>query len=166
MRQVLFVFSDPAAAAPWKPLHDGVMGGLSGGELVGGTGAACFAGRLSLANGGGFASVRALLPPGALRGVKALVVRARGDGRRYTVFLKTHDGPEAGNYKAPLDLPAGDWHEVVLPLAGFAASLHGRPDPAAPPLRADAVRVLGLMAAGGREGPFRLEVAGIAAEME
>ena len=85
-------------------------------------GAACFAGRLSLANNGGFASARTLLPAGALRGARALVVRARGDGRRYTVFLKTHDGPEAGNYKALLDLPAGDWHEVVLPLAGFSAS--------------------------------------------
>ena len=163
MRQVLFIFNEPAAAAPWEPLHDGVMGGLSEGELVGGKGAACFAGTLSLANHGGFASVKTLLPPGALRNVAALVLKVRGDGRRYTVFLKTHDGPEAGNYKSLLDLPAGEWHEVRLPLSGFAASLHGKPDPSAPPLRADAVRVLGLMVADGRAGPFRLEVAGIAA---
>jgi len=164
MRRILFSFGTPDAVRPWEPLHDRVMGGLSEGELVGGTGAACFAGRLSLANSGGFASVRTPLPPGALRGVTALVFRVRGDGRRYTAFVKTHDGPEAGNYKAPLDLPAGEWHEVTLPLSGFSASLHGRPVPGAPPLAADAVRVLGLMTADGREGPFRLEVAGIAAE--
>ncbi len=59
MTAVLFDFSDPRSVALWDPINDGVMGGVSRGQLRHDpAGHAVFAGHVSFENNGGFASVR------------------------------------------------------------------------------------------------------------
>lgn len=50
---------EPRALDAWRPLHDGVMGGVSSGSAAATADGARFDGRLSLENNGGFASFRA-----------------------------------------------------------------------------------------------------------
>ncbi|MGB5674135.1 MAG: CIA30 family protein, partial [Gemmatimonadota bacterium] len=77
--------------ADWAVVNDGVMGGLSSSEFVdSGAGFAVFRGELSLDNNGGFASVRGIVPIGAMESHSGLALRVRGDGRSYQVRLRTN----------------------------------------------------------------------------
>lgn len=56
---ILFDFKDLSAATSWYGVNDTVMGGLSRSKLtISPLGYGIFSGHVSLANGGGFASVR------------------------------------------------------------------------------------------------------------
>ena len=67
---------------PWRTVNDGVMGGVSQGQMVAIDSGLRFQGRLSLENNGGFASTRRLFG-GDLAGAGGVRLRVKGDGRRY-----------------------------------------------------------------------------------
>ena len=159
--RLLFDFSRPESVAGWHGLHDRVMGGLSDGAMCAAEGGAAFEGELSLANGGGFASVRAEIDPGATAGSHAVRVRVRGDGRSYSFVVKEDPRSGDGLWRASLDAPAGAWADVEIPWTAFVKSVHGRVV-ASPPPCAGRIGQVGLMVAKGAAGPFRLEVASIA----
>ena len=154
-------FTDPGAPA-WFPVNDGVMGGVSNGTLtVTEQGTGRFAGEVSLENGGGFASVRTMLPEPELEGAQGIVLKVRGDGRRYRLRLRTDAAFDGVAYQASFATEPDAWREVALPLADFRPVFRGRPAPDAPPLRPADVRQLGLMIADKQAGPFALEIAWI-----
>jgi monofunctional biosynthetic peptidoglycan transglycosylase len=156
--RVLFDFTRPEAARAWHGLHDGVMGGLSDGAMRTAGACAAFEGVLSLANGGGFASVRAEIDPSATAGSAGVRVRVRGDGRAYSFVVKEDPASGDGLWRAPIGAPRGAWAEVEIPWAAFVKSVHGRPVESPPP-RAGRIGQVGLMIAKEGAGPFRLEVA-------
>lgn len=156
-------FSEPGAPDP-SPVNDQVMGGRSVSRWrrdAGGYGV--FEGLVSLADGGGFASVRAALENTDLSGHAGVVVRVRGDGKRYRLILRNDRGLSGINHMHDFVAPDGEWREVVLPFAGFRPSRRGRTPPDAPPLDPARIRQLGLMIADRQAGPFHLEVAWIRA---
>lgn len=147
----------------WVALNDGVMGGCSTGAPAIADGRLEFRGALSLANNGGFASVRSVGRDFDLSGATAVVLRVLGDGRRYQLRLATdarHRGI-AVSFGAGFDTIAGQWIEVRVPLDGLQASVRGSllegqtMDPAR-------VREIGLLVADKREGAFALSVDWIA----
>lgn len=110
----------------WRFFTDGVMGGVSTGQVVfaqeSGQTHARMTGHVSTANRGGFIQMRHDLegpPPAGTVGVRLV---ARGNDQRYFVHLRT-----AGTvlpwqyYQAGFDA-TGRWTEVRLPLAGFRPS--------------------------------------------
>jgi NADH dehydrogenase [ubiquinone] 1 alpha subcomplex assembly factor 1 len=157
-RVLLVDFTDPAMLSAWQPVHDAVMGGDSSGSLAATPGGAAFAGVVSLASGGGFASLRCGPRAWPTAGATALALTARGDGRRYQLTLRSEDRFDSIQYQGGFVAPAG-WQRLTLPLGGFVASFRGRRPPDAPPLEAARIRTLGLLIAGGQAGPFRLELA-------
>jgi hypothetical protein len=76
---------------PWRTINDGVMGGVSSGEIIETEDGLRFQGFLSLENSGGFASVRRLLDV-SLEGVKGIRLRVRGDGRTYQMRIRQDEG--------------------------------------------------------------------------
>ena len=165
MRRVLFRFDDEGSVAGWRAIDDAVMGGVSASRLVWATpGHALFTGEVSLAHGGGFASVRS--PPGdlAFPGAECYIVAALGDGRRYRLNLRTDDGFDGVNYQATFTPPAGDWCEIRLPVGAFTARFRGRAVDNAPPLDAGRVRQVGLMIADRQAGAFALALRFIAVD--
>jgi NADH dehydrogenase [ubiquinone] 1 alpha subcomplex assembly factor 1 len=163
--RVLMHFDGDAAEPRWVAVNDGVMGGLSRGapEISGGR--LRFAGVLSLANNGGFSSVRTLGRGYDLAGAAEVVMRVRGDGRQYQLRLAT-DATWRGitvSYGAPFDTTASKWQVVRVALDELQASARGTTLQGPPFVPAD-VREIGLLISDKRGGPFSLEVDWIAIE--
>lgn len=151
-------FSDPAVPG-WFVVNDGVMGGRSSGDFRIENGILRFSGRTNT-NGGGFSSIRSRPAVPSLAGREAILLQARGDGRRYVFRLETDEGVA---YWADFEPLAGEWETVRVPFADFRPRYRGRwlAGPALDPAR---VVALGLMCYDGRDGPFQLEVDHISAE--
>lgn len=155
---LLLRFDDPANVAVWSAVDDVVMGGLSHSRLVHSGGAyAEFTGSVSLANNGGFASVRTAAGDYSAPGAEELRVCVRGDGRTYRLTLRTDDARDGISWHAAFTPPADEWAEIVLPLDAFRARCRGRPV-AAPPLDPARIRRVGLLIADRQAGPFRLSL--------
>lgn len=143
----------------WYVVNDDVMGGRSSGDFHIADGVLRFAGRTNT-NGGGFASIRSRPGLPSLAGHAAIVLRARGDGRRYVFRLESDDGVA---YWADFEPPAGAWSTVHVPFADFRPRFRGR-WLSGPALDASRIVALGLMCYDGRDGTFSLEVARISAD--
>lgn len=157
----LLDFSDPEAPR-LQAIDDRVMGGRSRSRMRRtdeGTGV--FEGLVSLENGGGFASVRGAVPETDLSSATGVVLRVRGDGRRYRLVLRSERGFSGVNHAQPFQPAPGEWEEVTLPFDGFEPSYQGSRPRNARPLDTRRIRQAGFMVADGQAGPFRLEVAWI-----
>ena len=159
--RMIFSFADDAEVRAWRTILDGVMGGRSTGRVRAGEGSLRFDGETSLANNGGFSSIRADIEPGRLAGFDAIRIKVKGDGRAYRFGCRTGAGQRGDNYWSTFPTVAGAWTEVVLPLAEMdrhfmGQRLPGRVDPAA-------IRGLELYIYDGNAGPFEIEIASIEA---
>jgi len=96
----------------WPHINDGVMGGISSGEMFAGDGYATFRGTVSLENNGGFSSVRSQVVVHDLSAFDGLVLRVRGDGKRYGFRLKTDASFDGVSYQFQIEPPAGEWAEI------------------------------------------------------
>merc|ERR1719201_3033422 len=109
-KMVLFDFNSPDDAASWNVVLDGVMGGLSTGNVSTKNGKMMFYGTTSLANNGGFSSVRTGIMPGSLTGFNTLRLRVKGDGRTY--ILSTKGGAGNHSYWTRFKTTRGEWTTV------------------------------------------------------
>jgi hypothetical protein len=138
------------------------MGGVSAGRCEAGTeGTALFTGEVSLAHGGGFASVRSPVPEPGIDASAGIRLRVRGDGKAYKLTAKMDAALDGVQYQARFSPPADQWTAIVLPWEAFAPTFRGRPLPGEPPLDPRRVRQIGLMISDRQAGPFRLEIAAI-----
>jgi len=114
-------------------------------------------GELSLANNGGFASIRTEPRSLGLAGSTAIVVKARGDGRTYSIELRVAGQMGASSYRADLPTSAGQWQETRISLEDFKPQAFGRALPFKPvnPANVDSI---GFTLADKKAGPFKLEI--------
>jgi len=163
--KIIESFDGGVSALRWQIVNDGVMGGLSSSRLeIGADGIAIFGGMLSLENNGGFASVRAEGGLLDMTGYAALVVRVKGDGRRYQLRVRDQNDWRAPDYRAEFQTVAGEWQVHRLALADFAAGWRGQDLPDAPPINLSSVREIGFLLGDKTSGRFALEIDWIAAE--
>ena len=163
----LFGFDSPDAAQQWQAVNDGVMGGRSSSQASiveldsldragNENGVMRFAGNLSLENNGGFASMRSR-PSGSLglNPGNTIVLRVKGDGRRYTFNLYTPDRRTAFSYQLEFGTTAGKWTEVQLPIDKFVAHSFGRPIPRIT-LTPSQVQSVGILLGDKKPGPVEI----------
>lgn len=144
----------------FRVINDGVMGGVSSSRLDFSAGALVFEGLVSLENNGGFASFRGPVRIPAHAG--ALLLKVRGDGKRYKLTLKNDDSNATGQYQAGFVAPR-EWTVLRFVPGDFAASFRGRAVAAPPPVFGDVV-TQGLLISDGQAGPFRVEIGALSAE--
>lgn len=156
-------FGNAAEKEKWGVVNDVVMGGLSAGRMSVARGIAVFHGRVSLENSGGFASVRSIPRRFDLSGYDGLIIRVRGDGRRYRLRLKTDDDYEGVTYQATFFTEPSEWTEPRLSFDEFSPVFRGRVLEDAPPLDRARIRRVGFMIADKQEGAFRLEIKAVRA---
>lgn len=155
--RTLFAFDEAAQAEDWRVVNDGVMGGVSRGRFrITASKTLEFSGTLSLENNGGFASIRSRPRDLGLGPGDHILVRVRGDGRRYSLNLYVPSRRTAFSYRVPLTTARDEWVEHRFPLEEFRASWFGRP--VDEPLEPRRVESVGFMLSDGTPGPFRLEV--------
>jgi len=148
----------------WAIINDTVMGGVSqSGFQRTADGTALFAGDVSLANFGGFASVRSPHAEHELGDYDGLAVRVRGDGRRYKLYLKHEVDDDGTMYWADIKPPKGEWATLLVPFERLGPHRRGMPLLFRPAANARPVRAVGFLIADKQSGPFRLEVAWIKA---
>ena len=149
-------------ANPWRPLNDGVMGGLSEGDVVMHDTAMSWKDQTRLENNGGFASVRAPWSHTDLRAMEKVVIRCRGNGGPFKLTLETSERWWMPYAYASFS-PSKEWQDVTLTAKDFSWSQAQMGDlKAVKPNRelGDVLR-MGLMKYDGTAQSFDLEVASI-----
>ena len=164
MRTLIDFDGDPSVPR-WVAVNDGVMGGRSSGVATIKDGMLEFSGTLSLENNGGFSSVRTVDYDVNLSSVSAVILRVRGDGRRYQLRLAT-DAEYRGiviSYAADFLPPAGEWTEVRLGFDSLKPVVRGT-SLKGPPFDPSQVRQIGVLIGDKQSGPFSLTVDWIGVE--
>jgi monofunctional biosynthetic peptidoglycan transglycosylase len=163
--QTLFDFTSTDAAKEWQTVNDGVMGGVSDGRFrITEAKSMEFFGTLSLANNGGFASVRTKAKQLSLEEGDTLVTTVRGDGREYMLNLYPNKQRVAYSYRAKLPTEKDEWIEVRIPLDAFEATSFGRVVTNGGAVKPAEISALGFMLGDKKAGPFKLEIESIKVE--
>ena len=171
---VLVDFSQLNAAKDWFAVNDTLMGGVSRSRMaVSPLGFGVFSGHVSLANGGGFASVRYDFDSLDLSDFAGIVLDVNGSTKRFKVNIKDSLLPDSCVYQAEFDMADfvddtddghkayGTWHKVMLPFDDFIAKRRGI-GLQNHQLNLTQVQSLGLVIGGGQAGDFSLNVRSIA----
>lgn len=159
--RVLFEFDNADSARQWQAVNDGVMGGRSDGRFrINAEKRLEFFGTLSLENNGGFASVRTTGRQLGLEQGDSIVLRVRGDGRKYTFNLYTPDRRMAFSYRVEFDTTKDTWVDIELPLSKFQATSFGN-IVRNQPLNPSRVTGVGILLGDKKPGAFKLEIESI-----
>ena len=122
---ILFDFNHQRDLSSWTVVDDGVMGGLSAGKLgMEENGHAIFSGTVSLENNGGFSSIRHYFEPLDVRSYSKVVLKVKGDGKRYQFRLKSsryHRHTYVHYF-----VTNSTWQHIEIPLADFYPTFRGR----------------------------------------
>ena len=157
--KILIDFAAPREGEQWFVVNDGVMGGLSQGQMdIAADGSARFHGRLSLDNNGGFTSIRRRSRAYDLAGFEGVTFRVKGDGRTYQFRVRMGDKFDEIAYRAEFETEAGKWIEIILPFTQFEPTFHGRLVQGAKKLDPERIRQVGFLIADRRAGIFHLEI--------
>ena len=141
----------------WNIVNDSVMGGRSQAtlKLINNT-YANFKGYLSLQNNGGFSSIRAYYPPD-LTNVKSIVLKVRGDGRKYNFRIRGNTGNWA-SYTHSFDTVEGEWNEIELKIDDFYPVYRGYTLKNMPQLSEVIIKEIGIMLSDIIEVSFSIDI--------
>ncbi len=123
------------------------MGGVSASNIQLVENTALFAGNVSTANSGGFASVRTknFDPPFNLSGDKGVKLRVKGDGQRYKIFLRTDTKWDGIGYSYSFDTVANTWIDIHIPFADLIPVFRAKVVKDAPPIEQSRICSFQLM---------------------
>lgn len=152
--------ADEAGSFRWQVVNDGVMGGLSKGNLsFTDEGTMVFRGNLSLENNGGFSTVRSGKVDYNLSNDLGLLLRVKGDGRTYEARLDS-DARYRGmpvSFAGKFETRKGEWIQVKVPFSSFEGSWRGTDLPDAI-LNPSVIEQVGILLADKQQGPFEIEI--------
>ena len=154
----LFDFTQPDAGQRWSIVNDGVMGGVSGSQFQIEENILVFAGFVSLENNGGFASIRSQPQLQDLSAYTGVVVRVKGDGKRYQFRLRTSSTLDRIAYTAGFDTQPDVWQTVRLPFTDFIPTSFGVVLTDVPSIDPRDIASFGMLISDNQEGDFRLEI--------
>ncbi|MEM6428171.1 MAG: CIA30 family protein [Deinococcota bacterium] len=150
----LFEFDSADSVTNWVSVDDRVMGGVSVSQMsYAGDGLALFSGNMSLANNGGFASVRLTDNVYNLSEFEGVELRVKGGNLTYQFRFQTDIARIS--YTQPFVAP-DEWTTVRLPFDAFEATFFGRRVVDAPQMNTAFLRTLTFMLADSQAGEFEL----------
>src|SRR6056297_1709670 len=162
--KMLVDFNDANESGTWWIVNDGVMGGLSQSEFkLTDEGTAIFQGNVSLENFGGFSSTRTNPRSFKLENYQGLLVRVKGDGKKYQLRLHADDRFDNIAYRFYFQTQPATWQTIRAPFNEFVPVFRGRIMNNMPPILPEQIQVIGFMISDKQAGPFQLEIDSIRA---
>ena len=122
--KMIFDFHEDSSFRNWAVVDDGVMGGLSAGNLgIQKDGSGLFYGYVSLDNYGGFTSVR-FRKNISLRGFDKIILRVLGDNKFYQLRIRSSYQDRHSYVKR--FYAADEWSDIEIPLSSMEPQFRGR----------------------------------------
>ncbi|AFZ23710.1 NmrA-like family protein [Cylindrospermum stagnale PCC 7417] len=147
--KLIFDFTKPSDELKniWGALDDVVMGGVSASNFQLLENSAVFAGNVSTANSGGFASVRTknFTPSINLSGYQGVELRLKGDGQRYKIFLRTETTWDGVGFSYSFDTVANTWIDIRIPFSELVPVFRAKVVKDCPPIDTSKISSLQLM---------------------
>lgn len=158
----IYTFGSQTDIKEWRIVNDGVMGGVSTSSLkLTDDGHGQFTGHVSLANNGGFASIQLETMIKLEDEKKFIVLRVKGDGKRYEFRLKGESSqPESYVHSFAT---SGKWEEIKLSISEFYPSFRGR-QLTIPNFNFESIGQLSILIANKQEEDFELLIDWIGVE--
>lgn len=158
--QSSFSFGDSdCGGCGWFVVVDGVMGGLSTGTIESSETGLALSGSISLANNGGFSSIRTTYQRFDLSNSSEVFIRYRSKGQKFALTLNNYRRFWQPQFKAFLPETNGEWVEQIIPYGSFKKmrfdSVLG--DGPTEKELANIIR-LGLISNDKKEGQFAFEI--------
>ncbi len=141
-----------------KIINDTVMGGCSHCRVQISNQNIHFRGEVSLANNGGFASMRGQWPwlnQTTSKESNAVRIKVQGDGKQYQFHLLTVDNHDGSAYVFDFETQADKICTIHMPLHAFSTRYRGRPIQK-PPLQLNHVTEYGLLIGKQQTGEFQI----------
>ena len=154
---LLFATTEANANARWYVVNDSVMGGISNSQVLYENDNLVFTGNVSLANNGGFASIRTLLDLQS-QDITKIMLRVKGDGQTYQLRLRTNEYMDGAAYTRSFSTTKNEWLNIEFLPEDFQLTYRGRLLEQQPTISFKEIKQLGFMIAGKQAGKFRLEV--------
>ena len=156
---IVFDFGTTANMDGWLVVNDGVMGGLSNSRIIlSDSNTAVFSGNVSLENNGGFASTRTKALQFNLDGFKGILIRVKGDGKKYQFRIRTDDRFEGVSYRYHFETDIDQWQTISIPFDKCVPVFRGRILPNAEPVSPKDIQQVGFLISDKQSGEFQLEV--------
>ena len=156
---MIFDFGSLENTDNWLVVNDGVMGGLSKSRFIlSDSNTAFFSGNVSLENNGGFASARIKGMQFQLDGFKGIVVRVKGDGKKYQFRIRTGDRLGGVSYRYHFETGTGQWQSITIPFNECVPVFRGRILPDVEPVSPEDIQQVGFLISDKQSGEFQLEI--------
>ena len=157
--EIVLVDFRPELHLEWQIINDGVMGGISESTFkINNDQTADFAGMVSLENNGGFASVRALLQELVTGNFQKIVLRVKGDGKKYSLRLRTNANFDGAAYACNFLSVKDEWTEFAFSTKDFIPTFRGRTLQNVTPLNESEIRQIGFLISDHQSGSFNLKI--------
>ena len=122
---VIFNLDLKSNSQNWKTVDDSVMGGISRSKFyLNSNGEGAFEGEVSLANNGGFCSVKYVFDPLELIGRTHFSIRIKGDGNTYQFRVKSNNN-DSHSYVFPFKTDA-NWQTIKIPFSKLYPVFRGQ----------------------------------------
>ena len=162
--KILIDFTNAEETGTWWIINDGVMGGLSQSEIrLTGEGTAIFQGNVSLENYGGFSSTRTNPRDFQLENYQGLLVRVKGDGKKYQLRLHTDNRFDGIAYRTYFQTQPSTWMTIRAPFKEFLPVFRGRIMNNVSLISPEKIEQVGFMISDKQDGSFKIEIDSIQA---
>ncbi|MFZ9045640.1 MAG: CIA30 family protein [Cyclobacteriaceae bacterium] len=152
-------FADPQNRGKWQIVNDGVMGGLSEGRLyLAEEGHAVFTGTVSLANNGGFTSIRGTIPRIDVSRFKTIMLEVKGDQKDYQLRVK--DKRSTWYTYSHTFSTSGEWEQIAIPFEELVPVFRGR-KLNGNPFQGNQMEEIGFLIANKQNETFEFQVRSI-----
>ncbi len=156
---LIFDFKNESEIGYWRIVNDGVMGGLSKSEIVYSDGnTAIFRGNVSLENNGGFASTRTIPRSYELDGHDGILIRVKGDGKKYQFRVRTNDRFDGISYRYQFTTELNTWMIIEIPFHECVPVFRGRILRDVETILPEEIQQLGFLISDKQAGKFQLEI--------
>jgi len=125
LNSIIYNFKNSGTLQNWTVVDDGVMGGLSKGNIkLGKSGNVIYFGNVSTDNNGGFSSLRYQFKLRDVSSYESVSLRIKGDGKSYQFRIKSKKG-QYYSYVSKFNSSC-EWETVVIAFNDFIPQFRGK----------------------------------------